>query len=121
MDARAEKTAEMRGLLAVGLARALVISLLLCFTTAITGNSTALAQPVSRNGEAEARYAGRSGDNGHWTPAPTTSFGKGPCEMSIEALLSPVSACFEASCFVLYFSGCECRHIWGVGTCLVHG
>lgn len=47
--------------------------------------------PVSSPGEAEARYAGK-GLGHEWTPAPTSSFGKGPCESSIEHLLSPVRA-----------------------------
>lgn len=53
-------------------------------------STTAAESTVYTPREAEARYAGKG--NQHWTPAPTSSFGHGPCEESIEKLLSSVSA-----------------------------
>lgn len=55
------------------------------------------SETVSTPGDAEAKYAGKGrGDN--MTPAPTTSFGIGPCEQSIELILSPVSFGLAAEC-----------------------
>lgn len=54
-------------------------------------------ETVSTPGEAEAKYAGKD-RGGNMTPAPTNSFGTGPCEQSIELILSPVSFGLAAEC-----------------------